>query len=69
MRAFIFDQKGLVGGMAKVNLAEARRKEDTAMWITRYAPNLCIVVLLTILSGCAALGPTTINRDRFDYTE
>jgi len=39
------------------------------MWITRYAPNLCIVVLLTILSGCAALCPATINRDRFDYTE
>lgn len=38
------------------------------MWITRHVPNLCIVALFTILSGCAALGPTTVNRDRFDYT-
>jgi hypothetical protein len=26
------------------------------------------VVLFSILSGCAALGPRTVNRDRFDYT-
>jgi hypothetical protein len=38
------------------------------MWTTRLVPNLCIVALFTILAGCAAFGPTTVNRDRFDYT-
>lgn len=38
------------------------------MRITRLVPNLCIVTILTILSGCAAIGPATINQARFDYT-
>ncbi len=38
------------------------------MWITRHVIKLCIVVLVTILTSCAALGPMTVNRDRFDYT-
>lgn len=27
-----------------------------------------MTALLTLLAGCTALGPTTVNRDRFDYT-
>lgn len=38
------------------------------MWIMRHVPKLCIVALFSILIGCSALGPLTVNRDRFDYT-
>lgn len=38
------------------------------MRINRYVVMLGTVVLLSLLSGCATLGPGTIARDRFDYT-
>ena len=38
------------------------------MWITRHVPKICMVALCMVLTGCAALGPMTVNRDRFDYT-
>ena len=34
----------------------------------RQFPRISLTALCMILAGCAALGPTTVNRDRFDYT-
>jgi hypothetical protein len=38
------------------------------MRIMRHFPRISLTALCMILAGCAALGPTTVNRDRFDYT-
>ena len=33
-------------------------------------PKYFIIILLALcLTGCAGIGPTTVSRDRFDYTE
>jgi hypothetical protein len=34
----------------------------------RHITGFCITALFTLLAGCTALGPATVNRDRFDYT-
>src|SRR5512145_2001114 len=31
--------------------------------------NLSALLLVGLLTGCSAMGPSTIARDRFDYTE
>jgi len=39
------------------------------MTANRYLLNLSALLLVGLLSGCSAIGPGTIARDRFDYTE
>ncbi len=38
------------------------------MWMTRLVPKVYLAALCRVLNGCVVFGPTTINRNRSDYT-
>ena len=42
-----------------------RRRETTAS--VRFVNALLAGMMLWIISGCGSIGPTSVNRDRFDY--
>ena len=42
-----------------------RRRETTAS--VRFVNALLAGMMLWIISGCGSVGPTNVNRDRFDY--
>ena len=42
-----------------------RRRETTAS--VRFVNALLAGMMLWIISGCGSIGPTNVNRDRFDY--
>ena len=33
-----------------------------------FVPILGVAAMFTVLTGCASIGPSTVARDRFDYT-
>ncbi len=42
-----------------------RRRETTAS--VRFVSAVLAGMVLWIISGCGSIGPTNVNRDRFDY--
>ncbi len=45
---------------------EAVRQRETKAPV-RFANALLAGMMLWIVTGCGSIGPTTVNRDRFDY--